>query len=274
MALRTYAYAGHGGTVEPCKSCQPSPTYPRGLRVDQRVEHKSAAARPSPAECTQPPSPPPATQRPSATPPPRATDQKAGGSSPSGRAQVSGPSVAWRQPSGRLSLRSSPLLARGRVVSDPGGPCPDWMRRVGMMRRMRMRLVRMVVRPGRRGGRCRARAGRGSGPRGARCRRSGRGRCGRTGRASRGRAGMPARGAPATSRGGSWPGRGYLSMAWPGEVAVRSLPVIAGSRSRASERGGASTPITGELYPCDGLTERDGPCHHDGRGNGDRQGGP
>ena len=131
----------------------------------------------------------------------------------------------------------------------------------------------MVVRPSRRGGRCRARAGRGcraragggSGLRGGCCRRSGRGRPGRTGRASRGCAGMLVRGAPATSRGGSWPGRGYLSQAWPGAVALRRLPVIAGGGSPASERGGASPAITGQSDPCNGLTERDGPRHHDGR---------
>jgi hypothetical protein len=41
------------------------------------------------------------------------------GSSPSERAQVSCPSVAWRQPSYRYSLPSSPLPTRGRAVSDP-----------------------------------------------------------------------------------------------------------------------------------------------------------
>jgi hypothetical protein len=32
--------------------------------------------------------------------------------------------------------------------------------------------------------------------------------------------------------------------------------------------------INGEFDACDGVTERDGPRHHDGRGNGDRHGGP
>ena len=156
-----------------------------------------------------------------------------------------------------------------------------WMRRVGLMRRMRMRLVRMVVRPSGRGGRCRARAGRSraragrrSGLRGGCCRRFGRGRSGRTGRASCGCTGMLVRGAPATSRGGSWPGGGYLSRAWSGAVALRRSPVIAGGGNRARERGGASTRISGEIDPCDGLTERDGPGHHGGCGHGGRQGGP
>ena len=154
-----------------------------------------------------------------------------------------------------------------------------WMRRVGLMRRMR--LVRMVVRPSGRGGRCRARAGRSraragrrSGLRGGCCRRFGRGRSGRTGRASCGCTGMLVRGAPATSRGGSWPGGGYLSRAWSGAVALRRSPVIAGGGNRARERGGASTRISGEIDPCDGLTERDGPGHHGGCGHGGWQGGP
>jgi hypothetical protein len=158
---------------------------------------------------------------------------------------------------------------RGLVTRDPR---PVWMRRVWVMGRMRLRLVRL--RRGRRGSRCRAWAGERSRLRGGRCRRSGRGRSGRTGRASRGRAGMRVRSTPATSGGGSWPGWTYLSQAWPGEAALRRLPVIAGGGSRATGRSAASTSIPGVFDPCDGLTERYGPCHHDGHSDGGRQDGP
>ena len=40
--------------------------------------------------------------------------------------------------------------------------------------------------------------------------------------------------------------------------------------SPARERG--STVITGEVNPCDGLTERNAPGHHDDGGAGDHQG--
>ena len=157
-----------------------------------------------------------------------------------------------------------------------------WMRRVGVMRWMRMRLVRMMVRSGRRGSRRRARAGKGrcgargrksSELRGGRYRRPEWRRRDRTGRASCGCAGTLVRSATAASRNCPRPGRGYLSRARPAALALPGMPMIAGGRSRASECVQSSTPSIGEsdLY---GVTERDGPGRHDGYGNGDRHGGP
>ena len=132
---------------------------------------------------------------------------------------------------------------------------------VWVMRRMRMRLVSTVARWGRRGGRCRARAGGGSsGLRGGCCHRSGGGRSARASCGAR----MRVRGTPATSGGNSW----------PGEAALGRFQVIAGGWSHASQRGTASTSSSGAFDPCDGLTKRDGPRHHDGHGNSGRQGGP
>jgi hypothetical protein len=59
------------------------------LRADHPVQHQSAAARQSFSDRWRPLPPAPTPQKPSATLPPLATDQKAGGSSPSERATVS-----------------------------------------------------------------------------------------------------------------------------------------------------------------------------------------
>jgi hypothetical protein len=79
-------------------------TYNR-QRVDQRVQHRSAATRPHLADPSRPLQPSQAAQRPSATAPPLATDQKVGGSSPSERAnEATGQGLATGNGRGPESL--------------------------------------------------------------------------------------------------------------------------------------------------------------------------